>query len=188
MTGRFRPTVIRFKRPWHGWVAALVAFAVFFGVARWNFGMMRRYQLVRFNASVIIALLLCLLAIATLCLRYVWPTGPVWPRLSSSLSVGLLVTVLAGLGGYHQLNAILDTARARPGTYLIEGLDCTSSRRHRPRLWLRPLDPLNERFTLALPKSECRSSLPSDTVYVELKPGFFGSQWVAQYRVVRRNR
>ena len=188
MTGRFRPTILHFQKPWHGCVAALVALAAFILVGRWDFGMMRRYPLVRFDTSLGIALLVCLLLVSTVCWVYLWRTGPVSLRARSSLSAGFLVTLLIGLGGYHQLNAILDSARARPGTYLIEGLDCTSDRRHRARLWLRPLDPLNERFTLELPKSECRSSLPSDTVYVDLKPGFFGSQWVAEYRVVRRNR
>jgi hypothetical protein len=188
VSGRFRPTVIRFQKPWQGCVVALVAFAALILVGRWNFGMVRRYQLVDFNESIIIALLLCLLAITTLCLRYVWPTGAVWPRLTSSLSAGLFVTLLVGLGGYHQLNATLDHARPSPRTYLIESLNCSSGRHSTPRISLRPLDPLSVRFNLELSRTACRASLPGDTVHVELKPGFFGSQWVAQYRVVRRNR
>ena len=186
MTERYRPIFIRFRKGWQGWAFALIAFAAFLVLERWNFGMMRRYQLVKIDGRLGVGLLLCLVVTATLCWVYVWPTGRVSWRLKSSLSAGAALTMLAGVGGYHQLNAVLDSTRPEPRTFVIESLNCWSGRRHSPRLSLRPTDPIATGLTLELPARECRSSLPGDTVFVELKPGFFGSAWVARYTVVHR--
>ena len=185
--GGFRPTVIRFQKPWHGCVLALVAFAAFILIGRWNFLMLRRYQLVQFNAPIWIALILILVVAIVLCLVFVWPRGRLALRLRSSFSAGLLLTLFVGIGGYHQLNALLDNSRAHSGTYVIDNLDCRSGRHQSPRIWLRPLDSIDQRFSLELAKSECRRSLPGDTAYVDVKPGFFGSPWVARYRIASRN-
>jgi len=186
MTEHYRPIVIRFRKRWQGWAFALIAFAAFLVLERWNFEMMRKYQLVKMGGPLGIGLLLCFVVTATLCFLYVWPTGRVSLRLKSSLSAGAALTILAGVGGYHQLNAVLDSTRPEPRTFVIENLNCSSGRGHRPRLSLRPSDPTATGFTLEVPALECRSSLPGDTVFVELKPGFFGSAWVARYTVAKR--
>ena len=186
MTERYRPIVIRFRKRWHGWAFALIGFAAFLMLERWNFAMMGKYQLVTMDSPLGIGLLLCFVVTATLCFVYVWPAGRVSWRFKSSLSAGAALTILAGVGGYHQLNAVLDSTRPEPRTFVIENLNCSSGRRHRPRLSLRPTDPLLKEFSLEVPAQECRSSLPGDSVFVEVKPGFFGSAWVARYTVVKR--
>jgi len=185
VTGRYRPIVLRL-RGWRAWAFLLGSFAAFIVLERWNFRMMRRYQLIDFDLAFGIGLLLCLLVTVTLCWLFVWPTGPLAMRLKSSFAAGIALTALVGIGGYHQLNAVLDAAQVAPRPYVIENLDCRSTRRHPAQLWLRPVVESDPRFSLDVPRSECRSTLPGDSVLVELKPGFFGSAWVARYTVVKR--
>jgi len=182
VTGRFRPIVLRL-RGWRAWAFLLGAFAAFIPLGRWNIGTMRRYQLIDIDLPFGIGLLMCLLATATLCWLFVWPTGPFALRLKSSFAAGIALTALVGIGGYHQLNAVLDTSQVSPRPYVIENLDCRRTRRRPAQLWLRPVLEGDTRFSLDVPRSECQSALPGDSVFVELKPGFFGSAWVARYTV-----
>lgn len=186
MSERYRPLTIRFQKRWHGWLFVLGSFAAVIMLERWNFGMMRKYQLVDIDTSFGIGLLVCVLVTATLCWFFVWPSGRLAWRLKSSVAAGVALTALAGIGGYYQLNAVLDKARGNPHSYVIENLDCRRRRRHPAEIWLRPVSQDDTPIRLEVLQSMCRSTLPGDSVFVEVRPGFFGSRWVASYAVVRR--
>lgn len=185
MTERVPFTQIRFKNP-GGWPGCLGFVAVVFLLQMWVVRVWAKYQLLEFDASIGIALGVLVILFSAVGWFVVWRTAARPQRLKNALLLGFTGTLILGTTGYLQLNAVLDSHQPELKTYIVESRDCTHSRRRRPRLELRPLDPtIVDHFTFDVPRAVCRDVFPNTRVGLEIKPGFFGTRWVSHFEVLR---
>ena len=187
MKERMPSTTIRL-RGWGAILGCLGIIVVAFALQVWVRWVFYRYQLMTFDRSFGIGVVVFLLGVAALTWFAAWRSGPVLDRLKYSFLAGFVATVLVGTAGDHQLNAVLDTRQVDLRSYVIESLDCIRTRHRTPEFRLRAVDVLDKRLSLDVPTSVCRDALPGDRIIVAVKPGFFRSPWISQYSVEKLKR
>ncbi len=102
-----------------------------------------------------------------------------------SLLVGWVGLVSAYNVFYPIANGALDRKTPQQRIYVITARDCW---RQRPTMRLRPATtPDGNGMTLRVSKGDCEDASDGQELVLDVKPGFLGSPWIANYSVRGRN-
>jgi hypothetical protein len=89
---------------------------------------------------------------------------------------------------YPIANGALDRRPAEQRVYVIDARFCVASKGKRPEIRLRPADTENgHMIRLGVPRYDCRDMREGEKLLLEVKPGFFGTAWVANYTRLQRD-